>query len=449
MAKRSKKGEPQTRTPGLRPHERKQLEQLLRFPLTEALFNRRSRRFFRGAEIPDGPLAYKSKHKPLPLSDFERLLVLLAVGGVTGWSNLITRHDRYAPHLSNYPGSASGRTLISAAGFQTSEIFFTDDSGTYIFRTRDLPVPVPRDSNGHNRVEDLLEAHHSRIERISDKRIHLPRREPYMEGHNTWVANAPGSLLVFPVGDLAQHTLLNIAFYVANGFCIYDDIHRRRIPGIEKFRDLVDIENPYPLTFLDQYSIAELSAELAVASFNGQLMLQALGLGGWSFDGIDRLTILGASGDPDVPGLGFRYDNDERWAQPNPTGRDGVFTASCPPHYDDMYAATEALYQRKFGPGGPFHPGTPGPWKESPRIRSSARPFDPRFRECIALQAQYMFDTFGKFPATVPSVLVLMYLQAHHLDLDFYDKKFAPGAYLSTHREHLKRWHTELQKETK
>jgi hypothetical protein len=449
MAKRSKTRNRQIPKPGLQPHERKQLEQLLKFPLTEALFNRRSRRFFRGAEIPDGLLAYKSKHPPLPLSDLERLLVLLAVGGVTGWSNLITRHDRYAPHLSNYPGSASGRTLISAAGFHTSEIFFTDDSGTYIFRTRDFPVPVPRDAEGHNRVEDLLEAHQSRIERISDTRIHLPRREPYMEGHNTWVANAPGSLLVFPVGDLAQHTLLNIAFYVANGFCIYDDVQRRSIPGIEKFKDLVDIENPYPLTFLDQYSIAELSAELAVASFNGQLMLQALGLGGWSFDGIDRLTILGASGDPDVPGLGFRYDNDERWAQPNPTGRDGVFTAFCPPHYDDLYAATEALYQRKFGPGGPFHPVTPGPWQESPRVRSSARPFDARFRECIALQAQYMFDTFGKFPATVPSVLVLMYLQAHHLDLDFYDEKFAPGAYLSTHKEHLKRWHPELNKEKK
>jgi len=286
MAKRSKTRKQQVHGPALRRHERQQLEQLAQFPLTEALFNRRSRRFFRGAEIPDGPLAYKSKHRPLPLSALERLLVLLAVGGVTGWSNLITRHDRYAPHLSNYPGSASGRTLISAASFQTSEIFFTDDSGTYIFRTRDFLVPVPRDAHGRNCIEDLLEAHGSRIERISDNRIHLPRREPYMEGHNTWVANAPGSLLVFPIGDLAQHTLLNIAFYVANGFCIYDDIHRTRIPGIERFWDLVDIENPYPLTFLDQYSLAELSAELAVASFNGQLMLQALGLGGWSFDGI-------------------------------------------------------------------------------------------------------------------------------------------------------------------
>ena len=44
--------------------------------------------------------------------------------------------------------------------------------------------------------------------------------------------------------------------------------------------------------------------------------------------------------------------------------------------------------------------------------------------------AQYIFDTFGKFPGTVPSVFILNYLQAHHLDLDFYDRFFKPGAYL-------------------
>jgi hypothetical protein len=417
------------------------LEEVLRFPLTEAMFGRRSRRFFRGANIPDGPLQYASKHAPMPLSEMERLLILLAMGGVTGWSNLVTRHDRYAPHLSNYSGSASGRTYASAAGFQTSEIFFTDDSGTYIFETRDFPPPVARDAEGHNDLRWLLAAHRSRIRKISETRIHIPAREPYMEGHNTWVANAPGSLLAFPVGDLAQHTLLNLAFYVQNGFCIYDDVNSRRIPGLEKFAGFVDIENPYPLSFLDQYSLAELSAELAISSFNGQLMLQALGLGGWSFDGIDRLTILGASGDPAVPGLGFRFDSDPRWALPNPTGLEGVFTGYTPPHFADMFAATDALIQRKFGPGGPFHPHTPGPWNDSPRVRSSAAFHDARFRECVALQAQYMFDTFGKFPATIPSIYILMYLQAHHLDLDFYDEKFQPGAYLRTHKAHLARWH--------
>ncbi|MBP7692834.1 MAG: hypothetical protein KA764_13000, partial [Anaerolineales bacterium] len=56
-------------------------------------------------------------------------------------------------------------------------------------------------------------------------------------------------------------------------------------------------------------------------------------------------------------------------------------------------------------------------------------------------QAQYMFDTFGKFPATVPTIFSLMYLQSHHLDLEYYDKFFLPGAYLGTHAEHLRTWH--------
>jgi hypothetical protein len=34
------------------------------------------------------------------------------------------------------------------------------------------------------------------------------------------------------------------------------------------------------------------------------LMLQAMGLGGWMFDGIDRYTVLGASGEPEVPNQG-------------------------------------------------------------------------------------------------------------------------------------------------
>jgi hypothetical protein len=55
--------------------------------------------------------------------------------------------------------------------------------------------------------------------------------------------------------------------------------------------------------------------------------------------------------------------------------------------------------------------------------------------------AQYVFDRFGKFPATIPSIYMLTYLQAHHLDLGFYDTHFAEGAYLETHRRHLEDWH--------
>ena len=132
-------------------------------------------------------------------------------------------------------------------------------------------------------------------------------------------------------------------------------------------------------------------------------MLQAMGLGGWMFDGIDRLTMLGASGDPDVPGLGFRYDTDERWALPNPTGLRrrvrGVLPAA---PRRTWRAAVEAFAQRKFGPGGPFHPATPGAWRRARVVRGSAQPTATSSRPAWPM-AQYIFDRFGKFPGTVPS----------------------------------------------
>ena len=39
--------------------------------------------------------------------------------------------------------------------------------------------------------------------------------------------------------------------------------------------------------------------------------------------------------------------------------------------------------------------------------------------------------------------LLLTYLQAHHLDLEFYDHHFGPGAYLRTQADHMARWHGE------
>ena len=87
---------------------------------------RRSRRFAVGDEMPDGPLAYRSRHEPIPLTELERMLVLSAMGGTTGWHYSITRHARYAPHVSNYAGGAAGRTFPSAAGFHTAELFFND-----------------------------------------------------------------------------------------------------------------------------------------------------------------------------------------------------------------------------------------------------------------------------------------------------------------------------------
>lgn len=422
------------------PAEAEVLRDLATFPLLEALYGRRSRRFALGAEIPDGPLAYRSRHEPLPLTELERMLVLSAMGGTTGWHYSITRHARYAPHVSNYSAAAAGRTFPSAAGFHTAELFFTDDSGVYFFPTRDAGALVDPATESVE-PELMVERHRERLSKLADGRLYLPAEEPYLEGHNTWCVNVPGSLLVIPVADIAQHLIAILCFFVQNGYAIYDDVNDRRIPGLEEFGGLVDVEEPVPLTFAEQYALTEATAELATSCYAGVLMLQAMGLGGWMFDGIDRFSMLGASGDPDVPGLGFRFDEDERWSTPNPTGREGVFEAYCPPHYAGMAAAVEAFAERKFGAGGPFNSDTPGAWSDSPGVRGSARVHDAEFKACVALQAQYVLDSFGKFPGTVPTVFILNYVQAHHLDLDFYDRFFKPSAYLRTHAEHMERWH--------
>jgi hypothetical protein len=119
-----------------------------------------------------------------------------------------------------------------------------------------------------------------------------------------------------------------------------------------------------------------------------------------------------------------------------------VFEGHTTPHHPDMASAVESVVRRKFGPRGPFHAATPGPWKETTAVRSSAQVHSAEFQACVGLQAQYVLDRFGRFPATVPAISVLTYLQAHHLDLEFYDHHFGPGAYLGTHAAHLARWHS-------
>ncbi len=410
------------------------------FPLLEAIHGRRSRRFALGARIPKGPLAYTSKHKPAPLTELEQMLLLTTVAGNTGWSNLIPYNRNYLPKIPNYAAAAGGRTFPSAAGFHTTDFFYTDDEGVYFLSTRDMPASSARDEKGITDLNAYLEEHNSRVVKLADGRLKIPAKAQHMEIHNEWCANVPGSTLIIPVADLAQHMILGLCYLVQNGACIFDDINNTPIPGMDKFKTIVDIENPFPLTFFEQLSLAEVAVELSASCHTGCLMLQALGLGGWMYGGLNPFSVLGASGDSEVPGLGFRFDMIPNNPLPHVTGLEGVFEGHCPPHFKDMRAAVMSVVKRKFGTGGPFNAKTKGPYKESDAVRTSGIPMDDQLIDCVTTIAQYIYDKFGRFPATIPAIYCLMYLQAHRLDTDFYDEHFSEGAYLRTHAEHEKNW---------
>lgn len=417
------------------------LEKVAEFPLLQALMGRRSRRVAKGAIIDSGPFAYQSNKPVEPLSDFERTLIITTMAGNTGWSHLIPSNKKYAPHLPNYAGSASARAFPSSAGFHTTDFFFTDDSGIYFLSTRDQKPSAHNQMTADMDVNEWIKTTEKQIRKISDKRLEIPREEPHIESHNLWVTNTPGSLFAIPVADLAQHVILGLCYFLQNGYAIIDDINKRPVPGLEKFSHLVDMNSLLPITYVDQYCITEATVEISTSCFSGCLLLQAMGLGGWMYDGVNPLSIFGVSGDPRNSGLGFRADMNEKWNFPNPTGRSGVFETMTPPHFSNMKEAVKKVVERKYGRGGPFHPDTPGAWKDTAHIRGSAAPHSEEFIECVALQCQYIYDTFGKFPATIPSAFCMMYLQAFHLDTDFYDKFYKEGSYLHTHSSHDRDWH--------
>lgn len=408
------------------------------FPLIEAIHGRRSRRFAKGACIPDGPLAFKSRQAPEPLHALEQMLLITTVAGNTGWADLFAHHPGYAPQLPNYPAAAGGRSFPSAAGFNTSEFFFTDDCGVYFLPTRGMiPSGPPKDAID---LDAWLDQHRSRIIKLADERLKIPAEIPHMEGHNIWSANVPGSTLIMPVADLAQHVILYLLYLVQNGTGIFDDVNGCPIPGLERYAHRLDLESAYPMTYLEKEALTDVAVEMGTACHNGALMLQALGLGGWMFTGINPFTALGASGDPAVPGLGFRFDMFADSPLPHITGLPGVFEAHVPPHFSDMRAAVEAVIARKFGSNGPFDPTVGGPYIANSAIRASAIGIDPEAVDIVVTMADYIFGTFGRFPATVPPIFLKTYLQAHRLDTEFYDQHFAPGAYLRTHLRHDLDW---------
>jgi hypothetical protein len=69
----------------------------------------------------------------------------------------------------------------------------------------------------------------------------------------------------------------------------------------------------------------------------------------------------------------------------------------------------------------------------------------PHYQEEVIQVAKdvctYIWDTYGRFPAHVDAVYVPgVWVQAHHLDLDYYDQLYL-GGYTETQAQHQRLWH--------
>jgi hypothetical protein len=129
----------------------------------------------------------------------------------------------------------------------------------------------------------------------------------------------------------------------------------------------------------------------------------------------------------------------------NPVGLDGVMEGLCPPYCRSMADAVDAVVAQKYGPGGTYTDRAPferifKPGLAEPYLREA-----PHYEEdvvaCVKDICTYIYERHGRFPAHVDAIyLPGLWLQAHHLDLDYYDQLFTQG-YTETHRRHQELWH--------
>jgi hypothetical protein len=387
--------------------------------------------------IPDGPFEYESRHPSQPIDSFERTLLAIVGTGSSGWDLGLPYSPTSAKKAAcNYAVRLTGRTNPSAAGIHASEMLFTDDSGSYITQFRDVRPTSIIEPDERIGLEEFVKRAGRKIVHFSDERVMLPTDFPHVESHNHWVANKPGSILYVPIVDLTQQVLAGLSILLGERAVPFDSLHQRLAGDLEPFirSGLLERDRHVPLADFEAYLVATAVAEIAIANHNITLALQALGLGGWQYSGINPLSLLGASGDPAIPGFGFRVSSPGKSQVLNPVGLDKYFEGFTPPYYKDMHAAVDAFVALKFGEGGTYDPATPGPFSDSPRIKERTHRYSAEMVECLKIVAQYIFDTYGKFPATAPSVYARLYTQVHHVDLDFYDRFFGPGSYLPTHR---------------
>ena len=443
------------------------LAALGRYPLLDALRDRRSRRFGTGMRI-DGPLAHRSAAAPLRLSEQEEALLAFAACGITGHA---------LGDLEYQPGGGgtimaglAGRTAPSGDAIHTVSVFVLNEDATYLLkRPRDLSPDELPEIAGLARRGDFVELYRRCRVKVRDGR-RQPGLEPFYNlAVNRWSLYDPASTYFLPVNEL---TLLHLnglleIFDQPTGAFVVDERAGFRPAGIGRFAKSKgghlddDARNERVLTIqqLETLVTEFVTVEQGMVMQNLALMTQALGLAGfphWAahpfgwlealgfrtrrlrasrYLGMGRLLawlarILGR--DPSVVlGLGLE-------------DADGapLLTPFCPPYYPSMAEAVRAVVALKFGPDGVFR-GRVGAstFREPDRVAEAAREPSPAAVEAVIAYAEYVHRRYGRFPAYPPPFRTVLGFQAGHVDPEFYDRHYRPEALSETQRRHMELWH--------
>ena len=441
---------------------------LARYPLLDALRDRRSRRFGLGMQMETGPMEYRSVQPPVRLNEEEEALLAFSACGVTGYAlgDLV-----YSPNGGGtIMAGMLGRTVASGDAIHSVSVFVINEDATYLLkRPRDFaPSEVP-DLVQLARSERFTDLYRNSRIKIRDGRAQPPLDHFYNLNVNRWSLYDPASTYFLPVNEL---TLLYIngvleLFNEANGAFIIDERAGFRPAGIRRFarsrgghlNDDPKAEHTFTIQQFETLVTEFVTIEQGMVLQNLALMTQALGLGGfphWAAHPYGWLEALGFRMKR-IPatsylGMGWLMRKLARLLGREPEvgyglglERDGVplLTPFCPPYYPSMEAAVRAVVDLKYGTAGVFRGAARhSAWREPSRVvEASKAPSEAAF-EATAAYCTYVYRRYGRFPAYNPPFRTVLGFQANHVDTEFYRKFYKPEALSETQRRHMEEWHS-------
>ena len=424
------------------------------FPLITALRDRRSRRFARGMKLPGGPLAFESRHQPQPLTEDEESALAFAACGITGHALADLCYTKDGG--GNIMAGLVGRTIASGDGLQTVSLVVTNNEATWLIRKpRELPAGEIANLIELGKRGEFREAYRRSRVKIKDGRARTPSDPLFNINANRWSAHAPGTSLFLPINDLTfmyVNGLLEILNEHTGAF-ILDERNNFLPAGLAKFARNrgghleSDAAKGRVATVrqVEQFVTEFVTVEQGMMLQNLGLMAEALGLGGYPhfanhefawFQALDfRMQTMPASryvGAGWLPSLMMNLLR-QNPAIPYPVGleRDGeiLLKPFCPPYFPSMADAVRAVVHLKFGAPGIFREeGRGSAWADHAATTKQVEPVSEATIQAVIAYCEYLWKRYGRFPVHMPPYRTVLGFQACHLDTEFYDKFYKPGA---------------------
>jgi len=374
--------------------------------------------------------------------------MLVAAGtGITGvardeWP---FRDGDRAPTGADKLVSFTGRTYPSPLAQHGTELFWTNDEGVFVLPQRaEAPAEYTQLADQSERTEL-----YRRAVKLQGGRLEIPRATPNLFGLNHWIVNAEGSTLFIPISDVTRQCISAMLLYFDDPHRYY--IHDPRLDG-DPLRPLVrdgwfEDSHPVDLWDFERWQMVDMNGvEPGLIVQSLLIATQALGLGGHPFSGgKGRVTMGGeehwhaVGGSGAAGSLGFTFhtvpdDAPVGGGQSIPVGLPGLFEGYVPPFYATIEDAVDAVVTvRSLGHG-------PVPWRDASIAAEIPRPSEEAIG-ATKLLASYIWDRYGRFPATIDPFLTTVWYQAHHLDVDFYDRYYPRVAVPDHIRNHIRDWH--------